>query len=193
MFQIELENFFYVNPYASINREKSSQLREEQEQPEKVNDVFFDKKKGKLVVKDIPVTLKDQKQIKKPSQQKSNDFEIDAPMDRNKFLKMKRVNNVAKDKFDDDDKDYDLIKKSKRKLDDNKSEVVNRGKRRETHILKFSGDEYKNKVGKGDKLVSGKYEPFAYIQLNPKTTSQRRRTDALKLFEGVMHPEKKNK
>jgi hypothetical protein len=176
-------------------REKSShnQQKEDEEKPEKVNDVFFDKKKGKLVVKDNPVTLRDQKQIKKPSQQKSNDFEFDAPMDRNKFLKMKRVNNVAKDKFDDDDVDYDKVKKAKRKLDDNHSEMVNRGKRRETHILKFSGDEYKNKVGKGDKLVSGKYEPFAYIQLNPKTTSQRRRTDALKLFEGVMHPEKKNK
>ncbi len=178
-----------MNPYAGLNKDRHNAEKEEEGRPEKDNDVFFDKKKGKLVVKDHPVTLKDQKQIKKAAG-KTNEIEFDTPMDRTKFLKMKRVQNVGKDRFDDDDVDYD--RKTKRKTDQG-SETVQRGKRRETHIVKFSGDEYKNKVGKGDKLVTGKYEPFSYIQLNPKTTSHKRRTETIKLFEGVMHPEKKHK
>ncbi len=36
------------------------------------------------------------------------------------------------------------------------------------HIIKYSGDEYKSKKGKGDVLIKGKADPFAYIQLNHK-------------------------
>ncbi len=192
-----MENFFYVNPYASVtNKEKhTAELRMEKE---KDSDVFFDRKKGKLVVKDHPVTLKDSlggKKTHKPDTTATaatinNDF--NAPMDKNKFLKQKRVQNVARDRFDDDE-DNEMTGRAKRKITHSKEKTLERGKRRETHIVKFSGDEYKNKAGKGDKLMSGKYEPFAYIQLNPKTTSHKRRTESLKLFEGVMHPEKKNK
>jgi hypothetical protein len=38
-------------------------------------------------------------------------------------------------------------------------------------------------ISKGDKLIQGKYEPFAYIQLNPKTTSKRNRRRLLKCLK----------
>jgi hypothetical protein len=40
----------------------------------------------------------------------------------------------------------------------------------EGHIMKFSGLDYKSKEGAGDELKKGKYEPFAYIQLNPRVS-----------------------
>jgi hypothetical protein len=159
---------------------------------EKDQDVFFDRKKNKLIIKDNPVTLKDSqggKKTPKPENYLNNEV---MSIDKNKFLKQKRVHNVARDKFDDDDDEMD--RRVKRKISNSKEKVDVRGKnKREGHIVKFSGEEYKNKAGKGDKLVQGKYEPFAYIQLNPKTTSHKRRGETLKLFNGVMHPEKKNK
>ena len=82
------------------------------------------------------------------------------------------------------------LKISKRKITNEKSQI-DRRRNRETHIVKFSGEEYKNKAGKGDKLITGKYEPFAYIQLNPKSTATRNRKDALDVFKSIMHPEKK--
>jgi len=54
------------------------------------------------------------------------------------------------------------------------------------HIIKYSGDEYKSKRGKGDVLIKGKADPFAYIQLNPKTTSRKNRKEGLKTFKTVM-------
>lgn len=41
------------------------------------------------------------------------------------------------------------------------------------HIVKYSADSYKSKKGQGDVLKEGKYEPFAYIKLNPKTLNKR--------------------
>jgi len=175
-----------VNPYAITAVKEEKKLDEAEEN---VKDVFFDKKKGKLIVKDNPVTLRDGRATKKGE----GKVEEEAPMDRNKFLKMKRVQNVGKDKYEEHDSGDELNRGKKRKINEKDEKTVTRGKTKETHIVKFSGDEYKNKSGKGDKLVSGKYEPFAYIQLNPKTTSFKRRTDTVKLFQGIMHPEKKKK
>jgi hypothetical protein len=43
-------------------------------------------------------------------------------------------------------------------------------------------------------LKAGKYEPFAYIQLNPKMLNKRNKTKAIKSFEGVVsHGKKVNK
>merc|ERR1711893_389392 len=49
--KIELDNFFYVNPYAYLtNKEKK---KEENKEEEKDGDVFYDKKKGKIVIKEL--------------------------------------------------------------------------------------------------------------------------------------------
>ena len=57
----------------------------------------------------------------------------------------------------------------------------------QSHSIKFSGSEYSGKYGKGDLLIKNKPEPFAYIQLNPKATSKKRRGQTVKVFEQVMN------
>ncbi len=43
-------------------------------------------------------------------------------------------------------------------------------------------------------LKQGKYEPFAYIKLNPKMLNKRNKDKAIKSFEGfVSHGKKENK
>jgi len=60
--------------------------------------------------------------------------------------------------------------------------------------VKYSGSAYKSGKGEGDTLKAGKYEPFAYIQLNPKMLNKRNKTKAIKSFEGVVsHGKKLNK
>lgn len=59
------------------------------------------------------------------------------------------------------------------------------------HIVKFSASAYKSQKGQGDTLKAGKYEPFAYIQLNPKMLNKRNKTKAIKSFEGVVSHGKK--
>jgi hypothetical protein len=62
------------------------------------------------------------------------------------------------------------------------------------HIVKYSGSAYKSGKGEGDTLKAGKYEPFAYIQLNPKMLNKRNKTKAIKSFEGIVsHGKKLNK
>ena len=62
------------------------------------------------------------------------------------------------------------------------------------HIVQYSGDSYKSQKGQGDVLKKGKYEPFAYIKLNPKMLNKRNRDKAVKSFEGfVSHGKKDNK
>jgi len=56
------------------------------------------------------------------------------------------------------------------------------------HTIKFSGKEYSGKGGRGDLLLKNKPEPFAYIQLNPKANSKKRRGESVKVFEQVMRP-----
>lgn len=179
---------------SQANKEKNK------EAAEKEKDVFYDKKKGKLIVKDL---LGGKKSNPKPKLvpgpgEKNNLFT--APMDKDeRLLNKKRVQNVLKDEDDSDEEDNRItnrnMKVSKRKITHSKEKVSvsskpDKFKKKSSHFLKFSGDEYQNKAGKGDKLLQGKYDPFAYIQLNPKATSIKTRKENLKLFENVMHPEK---
>jgi hypothetical protein len=127
---------------------------------------------------------------------KLND-EFVSPAARNKLLNKKRVNNVLKDNDDVSDNDEDngfMPKSAKRKITsgDHSGTKFDRRGNKESHVVKFSGEEYKNKSGKGDKIISGKYEPFAYIQLNPKATSKKNRKNALEVFEKVMKKNKNN-
>ncbi len=59
------------------------------------------------------------------------------------------------------------------------------------HIVKYSGNVYKSNKGQGDVLKKGKYEPFAYIQLNPKMLNKRNKDKAVKTFETVVSHGKK--
>lgn len=62
------------------------------------------------------------------------------------------------------------------------------------HIVKYSATAYKSEKGQGDTLKAGKYEPFAYIQLNPKMLNKRNKAKAVKSFEDVVsHGKKLNK
>lgn len=123
----------------------------------------------------------------------SSNKQEDTEVKKEGMLKKKRkVHNVIKDKEDFSDEEMGqmggvnkALKKAKEKLTETK-----RNKMKDSHLVKFSGNEYKNKAGKGDKLIQGKYEPFAYIQLNPKTTSHRNRKEAIKVFDNIMNPEK---
>ena len=47
------------------------------------------------------------------------------------------------------------------------------------HIVKYSASAYKSTKGSGDVLKKGKYEPFAYIQLNPKMLNKRNKKENL--------------
>lgn len=94
-----------------------------------------------------------------------------------KMLNKKRVKNVMRDTNDESDEDdYNKKKRKNTKFD----------KLKKSHVVKFSGEEYANKGAKGDKLIQGKYEPFAYIQLNPKAISKKKRKDNLEVFENLM-------
>lgn len=59
------------------------------------------------------------------------------------------------------------------------------------HFTKYSGSAYQSNKGKGDVLKAGKYEPFAYIQLNPKMLNKRYKDKAVKSFENVVSHGKK--
>jgi ribosomal RNA-processing protein 12 len=96
-----------------------------------------------------------------------------------KMLNKKRIKNVMRDTYDESDDEKD------RKINKSRNEKTTK-KAKNTHIVKFTGDEYKNKSGKGDNLLQGKYEPFAYIQLNPKAISKKKKKDNIEIFEKIM-------
>lgn len=96
-----------------------------------------------------------------------------------KMLNKKRTKNVMRDTYDESDEEKD------RKINKSRNEKTSK-KVKNTHIVKFTGDEYKNKSGKGDNLLQGKYEPFAYIQLNPKAISKKKKKDNIEIFEKIM-------
>ena len=96
-----------------------------------------------------------------------------------KMLNKKRGKNVMRDGHDESDEEKDR-KNSKSRNDKSGKKVKN------NHIVKFSGAEYKNKEGKGDNIIQGKYEPFAYIQLNPKAISKKKKKDNIEVFEKLM-------
>jgi len=59
--------------------------------------------------------------------------------------------------------------------------------------VKHSGDAYKSTKGQGDVLKQGRYEPFAYIKLNPKMLNKRNKEKAVKSFEQVVSSGKRKK
>ena len=74
------------------------------------------------------------------------------------------------------------------------TKAMNPHKAQPGHIVKYSGSAYKSAKGEGDTLRAGKYEPFAYIQLNPKMLNKRNKAKAIKSFENVVsHGKKQDK
>lgn len=128
----------------SIDHDKNNDIIGDPE--DQSNDVYFDSKKGKLVIGGD----------NKKKEEKIN---------------KKRPREVSKDN------NTSTIKKMKTD-------------KQTGHIIKYSGEEYKSKRGKGDVLLKGKADPFAYIQLNPKTTSKKNRKDGLKTFKNMMEKSK---
>jgi len=60
-----------------------------------------------------------------------------------------------------------------------------------THIIKESGETFKAKnKSHGDLMLSGKPNPYAFIQLNPKVLNKRHRNVAGKAFEEVLGKKK---
>jgi len=122
-------------------------------------------------------------------------------LDKNRKIRPEKVEEEEKDVYFDEkkgklrvsldvkEKKEKMIKKRARAESDNEEDLnVKKMKtnKQSGHIIKYSGDEYKSKKGKGDVLVKGKADPFAYIQLNPKTTSKKNRKEGLKTFKAMM-------
>ena len=196
-----------MNPYAGqLKSEYEKKSQGKIDFDEKENDVFFDKKKGKLIIKDLEKKSNKKTHLigAKNLTDKPDDalninikFQESISTSRNSknLLNNKRVKNVRNDK--DELSDDENKRTMKRKIDQNEEVIVKSSKNyiksKDSHVVKFSGDEYKNKTAGGDKLLQGKYEPFSYIQLNPKSTSKKGRKEAMKVFEGVMNSDKKHK
>lgn len=211
---VELQNFFYMNPYVNDNYKSeefndndsinSDKLTNKKKNIKELNirekdDVYFDKKKSKLVVRDF------EDEMNKKRDAKITKNTLNNLKDEKSMLKAKRAKDI---KFDDEyDEDIKTKDKSKEKMSDidflnkykapkkdilslNLKEKTTSNKKNNlhegvTHYVKESGNQYKSKFGKGDILVQGKFDPYAYIQFNPKSVLKKN-NDNLKLFEKIM-------
>ena len=118
-------------------------------------------------------------------------------------MKNKKVANVMKedlldlnnDNSDDDDENTKnrrkkISEKEYKKISTPHTAVDSHGKKT-SHYVKYSGEEYKSKKGKGDKIIQGKYDPFAYIQLNPKSLNSKGERENAKIWADLMKNDNK--
>lgn len=189
---VELNNFFYVNPF--VQSDKGNDAKGDADKENKEKDVIYDSKKGKIIVKDLEKEIQESKLAKKRKKEAILNNTNDIPIEKGKnvnFLMKKRVQNVRNDNDDfDAGSDEENGKSKRKKMKTNEGIEKNKGKPM-GHYVKYSGDEYKNKRAKGDKILQGKYEPFAYIQLNPKAVSNKGKKANLKVFEEIMKNDNK--
>ena len=213
---VNLNNFFYVNPFASgnnmkydeqqINKEKKeNKLLANNKKEEKDKDVIYDTKKGKFIIKDLEKEIEIAKLNKKRKRQmRENDKNLEyqnEELKKQALLKGKKNKNIMKDDLFDlkqDSSDDDENTKTKKKKISEKEEkkikiktMVDSHGKKTSHYVKYSGDEYKSKKGKGDKIIHGKYEPFAYIQLNPKSLNNKGERENAKIWENLMKNDNK--
>jgi hypothetical protein len=215
---VNLNNFFYINPFASgnntkydeqqINKEKKENKNDNKEKDkDKDKDVIYDTKKGKFIIKDLEKEIEDAKLKKKRKRQmlekeKNLEYQNDE-LKKQEIMKGKRNKNIMKDdlydlkKEESDDEDIENTKTKKKKISDKeekkikiKTMVDSHGKKT-SHYVKYSGEEYKSKKGKGDKIIHGKYEPFAYIQLNPKSLNNKGERENSKIWADLMKNDNK--
>ena len=214
---VNLNNFFYVNPFASgnntkydeqlINKEKKENKDDtNNKKDEKDKDVIYDTKKGKFIIKDLEREIEIAKLNKKRKRQmRETDKNLEyqnAELKRQALLKGKRNKNIMKEdmfdlKNDVSDDDDENIKTKKKKITEKEEKkikietMVDSHGKKTSHYVKYSGDEYKSKKGKGDKIIHGKYEPFAYIQLNPKSLNNKGERENAKIWENLMKNDNK--
>ena len=186
---VKLNNFFYVNPFVNNNNNNKNKIKENKN---KIKDVTYDINKGKLIIKDIEKEIELKKLNKK---KKINNFENNL-VEGN--LLGKKIKNIHKDNLnllnknindDEDEEEISNKKTKKRKINNKDNKIIynnDNNKKISTHYVKYSGNEYKNKKGKGDKIIKGEFEPFAYIQLNPKSLNNKGEKGNIKIFENLM-------
>ena len=112
-----------------------------------------------------------------------------------------KVKNIMKEDLYDlkkEESDEDENAKTKKKKISEKEEkkikiktMIDSHGKKTSHYVKYSGDEYKSKKGKGDKIIQGKYEPFAYIQLNPKSLNNKGDRENAKIWADLMKNDNK--
>ena len=191
---IQLNNFFYINPFVTNNDNKNNE--NDKNEKNKTKDVIYDINKGKIIVKDLEKEIEMSKLKKKKKRDLGQEINLQEEK-KAQYLKKKRVQNVQKDndldEIKDEDDDNENKKNKKIKVNESESIKVNKYKKKkeQTHYVKYSGEEYKNKKGKGDKLIKGQYEPFAYIQLNPKSLNTKGERENIKIFNKLMKNDNK--
>ena len=191
---IQLNNFFYINPFVNVNKNNNNKSNIN----EKNKDVVYDISKGKFIIKDLEKEIELKKLEKKKKKKLDLGNEVNLQEEKKiKYLKKKRVQNVLKDNNELDeikDEEEEINKKNKKiKINEKESIKLNniKNKKQQTHYVKYSGEEYRNKKGKGDKLIKGQFEPFAYIQLNPKSLNYKGERENLKIFNKLMRNDNK--
>ena len=205
---VELNNFFYVNPFATanytkydeqqINKENQKEKNDKKDNKDSNNkeDVFYDAKQGKFIIKDLEKEIEISKLNKKRKRMQNDEKLKEIEYQNNELLKQAKTKgkknkkqNDDLDDLDNDDLDEDKITTKKKKVSNKNSGIktfVDNDGKKTSHYVKYSGDEYKSKKGKGDKIIQGKYEPFAYIQLNPKSLNNKGERENNKIWSDIM-------
>ena len=187
---VKLNNFFYVNPFVNNNNNNKNKENKNKENKNKIKDVSYDINKGKLIIKDIEKEIELKKLNKKKLNNENNLVEGNLLGKKIKNIHKDNLNLLNKNINDEDDETKEMNKKSKKRKINNKDNKIiynnNNNKKISTHYVKYSGNEYKNKKGKGDKIIKGEFEPFAYIQLNPKSLNNKGEKGNIKIFENLM-------
>mmetsp|Transcript_39995 Transcript_39995/g.41675 ORF Transcript_39995/g.41675 Transcript_39995/m.41675 type:complete len:279 (+) Transcript_39995:1-837(+) len=179
-----LEKLFNLSEGELRNYFSSTSKGEEKAQAENsmvCKDVFYNSQKKKLIVSKSALEEKGGKKNDSIKESGSNPY-----------LSKKRKKNIMKDADDSDNEDEKMTKQKKQASNSNSnkySSITAPSKDREgknSHFVKFSGKEYESKSGQGD-VLKGKYEPFAYVQLNPKAADKKNK-DNVKLFDKLINP-----
>ena len=210
---VNLNNFFYVNPFASGNNMKYDEQKfnkdkieeKNNKKKEKDKDVIYDTKKGKFIIKDLEKEIEIAKLNKKRKRKAKEELEKDLEyqnkeMEKQAAMKGKKNTNIMKDDLydlnkDDSDDDENTKNNRRKKISEKEykkmSTAIDSHGKKTSHYVKYSGEEYKSKKGKGDKIIQGKYEPFAYIQLNPKSLNSKGERENAKIWADLMKNENK--
>ena len=202
----DFSSHFYDNPVLLVKKRKEERKRleelnrrqraredriREQNFSDDEDDLFYEKKSRKFVVKDA---LKNERQVtqaqKRKREERDNYLNQMLPKEVRHMIEIeeKAKNMHKRKKVKEGDMDIDdfvpmkYLNKTKQK-----------DKTKEGHFIKQSGASFRGKGSKSDVLKSGQYEPYAFIKLNPKMMNKRYRDKAVKSFETVVEKKKTNK
>lgn len=169
------------------------------EEQAKKEDIILVKESGKFMINDLELLQLQSKQAGKKrmrieTAKESDDDESsvgdnvsEESSDTDEENMKKKMRNATKRQKTSDQGNF----KSK---DQQSKKRFAKKKEDDGHFVKYSANAYKSAKGEGDTLKAGKYEPFAYIQLNPKMLNKRYKTKAVQSFEGIVsHGKKINK